>query len=134
MKRLKYLPKISTGLIFLLFLLANYLLFAGRKSETLQPAIILSSLPDFYQHVANFTISCILYASAGYAWLLMGVGLKYIIILGIIIIAANFIYELRIPLLNTRDIIDAYYGFTGTLVAFIFLFLVKKFGLKINPQ
>lgn len=134
MKKVKYLPKISTSLIFLLFLAVNYLLFAGRKSETFRPGFILALFPGFYQHVSNFTISCVLYTGVGYAWLLMGLSLKNIIIFGIVIIAANFIYELWIPLLNTRDLMDAYYGCAGTLVGFIFLLLVKKFGLKNNPK
>ena len=134
MKKLKYLPKIFTSSIFLLFLAANYLLFAGRKSESLRPDFILSLLPGFYSHVSNCTISCILYAGIGYAWLLMGLSLKNIIVFGIVIIAANFIYELWIPLLNTRDLMDAYYGCAGTVVGFVFLLLVKKFGLKINPK
>lgn len=134
MKKIKYLPKVATALLFLLFLVANYLLFAGRKSEVLQPAWILANFPDFYLHVANFTISCLLYSAIGYTWLLLGMNVKIVLILGIIIIAANFIYELWIPVLNTRDLIDAYYGCAGTAVGFVFLMLMKKFGLRLNPE
>ena len=123
----------ATALLFLLFLVANYLLFAGRRSSTLQSGWILDHLPGFYHHVANFSISCILYAGIGYAWLLSGTKVKSIIIFGIVIIAANFIYELVISTLNTRDLISAFYGLAGTVVGCIFLLLIRKFGLKINP-
>lgn len=134
MKKIKYLPKLVTSLLFLLFLVANYLLFAGRKSDALQSEWILAHLPDFYSHVANFTISCILYAGISYAWLMMGMSVKHIVVFGLVIIVANFIYELWILVLNTSDIVDAYYGFAGTLVGFVFLFFIKKFGLKLNPE
>ena len=134
MKKIKYLPKVATALLFLLFLVANYLLFAGRKSDALQSEWLLNHLPDFYQHVANFTISCILYAGIGYAWLMLGVHTKAILFFGITIIAANFIYELWIPVLNTRDVVDAVYGAAGTAIGFIFLMLIKKFGLRLNSE
>ncbi|MEO8824173.1 MAG: hypothetical protein ABI366_11440 [Ginsengibacter sp.] len=132
LKRLKYLPKMGTAFIFLILLVAAYLLFAGRKSDALQSGWILMHLPDFYIHVSNFTLSYILYASIGYVWLLIGIDLKKIIILGIIIIAINFIFELWIPVLNTRDVVDAYYGCVGTAFGFFFLFITKKLGLRPN--
>ncbi|WP_313111199.1 hypothetical protein [Aequorivita sediminis] len=61
-----------------------------------------------------------------------GVKFKYIVGLGIVILATNFIFELFINILNTPDIIDAYYGVTGTLFAFLFLFVSYKFGFKAN--
>jgi hypothetical protein len=134
MNKIKYIPKLGTALFFLVFLLVNFLIFSGRKSETLQPEFLLSHFPGFYHHVANFTISCMLYAITGYMWLLFGVTTKNIVILGVIFIALNFIYELWIPVLNTRDVVDAYYGCAGVLAAFIFLILIKKFGLKLNPK
>ncbi len=120
MKILKYIPKISTAILFLVLLILTYLLFSGRKSETLKVNWILHYFPDFYLHVSNFCISYILYSSIGYFWLLLGVSCRYIIGLGILFLLANFIYELWIPIINTRDIIDAWYGVTGTLIGFIF--------------
>jgi len=38
------------------------------------------------------------------------------------------------PVLNTKDIIDAYYGAGGALLGFTFLLLVKKYGLKLNDD
>lgn len=60
---------------------------------------------------------------------MMGVPLKAIGLLGIVIIIANLVYELWLPILNTRDIMDAYYGIAGTGIAFVYLTIIKKFGL-----
>lgn len=131
-KTLKYLPKLSTAILFLVLLILMFLLFSGRKSETLKANWILNYLPDFYQHVSNFCISYILYAGIGYIWVLLDVSYRYIIGMGILFLMANFIYELWIPIINTRDIVDAYYGVAGTFIGFIFLFLTKEFGIKLN--
>ena len=63
---------------------------------------------------------------------MLGLKISQITGFGLVIILANFIYELWIPILNTRDIVDAYYGTAGVTSAYIFLFLVKQFGLKAN--
>src|SRR5690554_4457879 len=114
-KNLKYVPKHTTSLLFFLLLGFVLILFSGRKSNFFKSDYILEILPGFYQHISNFSISYLLYAGIGYFWLLMGLKFQYIIFLGIAILAANFIYELFIPILNTTDIVDAYFGFAGTL-------------------
>lgn len=74
-----------------------------------------------------------LFAGAGYFWLMMGVKIRYIIFLGAAIVACNFIYELWINILNTPDIVDAYFGVAGVVLAYVFLFVTHSFGLKPNP-
>ncbi|MDN3724964.1 hypothetical protein QRD02_11260 [Aequorivita sp. SDUM287046] len=133
-KSLKYLPKAITSLSFLIFLLAIFFLFQGRKHEYFRIANIDAYLPDFYTHISNFSISCLLYAGIGYFWLMAGLRFKYIIGLGIAVLASNFIYEMFIGILNTPDIIDAYYGAVGTAFAFLFLLITWKYGLKPNPN
>lgn len=109
------------------------LLFFGRRSETVRQVWITDFLPGFYQHVSNLCISYTIYATAGYCWLLMGMRFKSIVALGIVIIFANFIYELFIPVLNDCDIVDAYFGLAGMIAGFVYLLLVHMFGLKANP-
>ena len=75
-----------------------------------------------------------LYSGIGYFWLMAGMRFRYTITLGGLLVACNFIYEMFIGVLNTPDIIDAYYGVAGTVVAFLFLLICKKFGFKLNPQ
>ncbi|QAA82977.1 hypothetical protein EI546_15180 [Aequorivita sp. H23M31] len=131
---LKFVPKAYTSIAFFLLLGAVLFLFWGRKSESFRSDFLLEVMPEFYQHISNFTISYLLYAGIGYFWLMMGIRFKYIIFFGIAFVLANFIYELFIPILNTPDIIDAYFGFAGTILGFFFLFFVKKYGLVINAK
>lgn len=132
---MKQLPKVTTAISFLIFLAVVFALFQGRKSEWIRLQNIDNFLPEFYSHISNFCLSYILYSGIGYFWIIAGVKFKYIVGLGIVILASNFIFELFINVLNTPDIIDAYYGVTGTLFALLFLFISYKFGFKaIKPE
>jgi len=132
---MKQLPKVTTAISFLIFLAVVFALFQGRKSEWIRLQNIDNFLPEFYSHISNFCLSYILYSGIGYFWIMAGVKFKYIVGLGIVILASNFIFELFINVLNTPDIIDAYYGVTGTLFALLFLFISYKFGFKaIEPE
>jgi len=132
---MKQLPKVTTAISFLIFLAVVFALFQGRKSEWIRLQNIDNFLPEFYSHISNFCLSYILYSGIGYFWIMAGVKFKYILGLGIVILASNFIFELFINVLNTPDIIDAYYGVTGTLFALLFLFISYKFGFKaIEPE
>ncbi len=132
--RLKYVPKIPTALSFIILLIVVFALFQGRKKEFFRLQHIDDLLPGFYTHISNFAISYLLYTGIGYFWLMAGVPFKHIIALGFALLAGNFIYELFIDILNTPDIIDAYYGVVGTLLAFLFLLISYKYGFKINSQ
>ena len=76
-------------------------------------------------HITNFTLSLLLCTFIGY--LLLSAGKKYIsnAVIGILLIIANFIYELLLPVLNTRDVIDALYGLAGVTVSLIYLFVIS---------
>ena len=132
---MKQLPKVTTAISFLIFLAVVFALFQGRKSEWIRLQNIDNFLPEFYSHISNFCLSYILYSGIGYFWIMVGVKFKYIVALGFVILASNFIFELFINVLNTPDIIDAYYGVAGTLFALLFLFISYKFGFKaIEPE
>lgn len=107
-----------------------YLLFSGRKTDSTRIKALLDIWPDFYQHISNFTISYILYSGIGFMWLMLGVQFKLIVGLGLLVLLCNFVYEMWIPILNTPDMVDAYYGFTGTVLAFVFLLITKEYGLR----
>lgn len=130
---MKYVPKHLTSLSFFLLFGTVSILFSGRKSESLRFDFLLDFMPDFYQHISNFSLSFLLYAGIGYFWLMMDVKSKYIIIFGLVLLLANLVYELFIPVLNTPDMVDAYFGFAGTFFGGLFLFFVKRFGLRSNP-
>lgn len=84
---------------------------------------------EINSHMTNFTLSMIFYLSVGYAWLLSGVKFRFIILIGVALVAGNFICETLMGFMNTPDIMDAVYGVVGTTVAFAYLLLTKQFGL-----
>ncbi|MCX0369614.1 hypothetical protein QTH27_08410 [Clostridium perfringens] len=48
------------------------------------------------------------------------------------LILGNFVYELFLSVINTKDIVDAMYGLAGCLLSFVYLALLKKYGLILN--
>ena len=85
-------------------------------------------------HITNFTLSLLLCTFIGY--LLLSAGKKYIsnAVIGILLIIANFIYELLLPVLNTRDVVDALYGLAGVTVSLIYLFVISRYGFVKEKQ
>ncbi|RYZ45111.1 MAG: hypothetical protein EOO14_26180 [Chitinophagaceae bacterium] len=134
MPALKYVPKLWTALLFLLLLAGAFCLFLGRKEGFFRLHFANPPFADYHHHISNFSISFLLYAGIGYLWLLAGVGIKPIMLLGAALILVNLVYEWWLPVLNTRDVVDAYYGVAGTLIAGLFLWLVKAVGLTIHRK
>ena len=134
MPALKYVPKLWAALLFLLLLAGAFCLFLGRKKVAFRLRLTSPAFADYHQHISNFSISFLLYAGIGYLWLLAGVRMVHIIGLGAALMLSNLAYEWWLPVLNTRDAVDAYYGIAGALVAFLFLWLVKQVGLTLNKQ
>ena len=79
-------------------------------------------------HITNFTISLMLCTLIGY--LLLCYRKKYltIIIIGLILISMNLIYETILPFINTIDLIDAVYGILGVIISLIYLLFIDKKG------
>ena len=79
-------------------------------------------------HITNFTISLMLCTLIGY--LLLCYRKKYwaIIIIGLILISTNLIYETILPFINTIDLIDAVYGILGVIISLIYLLFIDKKG------
>ncbi|MBO5530423.1 MAG: hypothetical protein J5970_03400 [Bacilli bacterium] len=79
-------------------------------------------------HITNFTISLMLCTLIGY--LLLCYRKKYwaIIIIGLILISTNLIYETILPFINTIDLIDAVYGILGVIISLIHLLFIDKKG------
>lgn len=83
-------------------------------------------------HISNFSLSILFYLFYGYIIILFDVKFRYVIALGISLILGNFIYELFLSIINIKDIIDAIYGLVGCLLSFVYLALLKKYGLILN--
>ncbi len=131
-KSLKYIPKIGTSIGYFLLLIISMLLFFGKKFPSLEIKPLLNILPDFYNHISNFTLSFLIYITIGYVGLMAGMKTKHLIIIGILFVLLNLIIELFISILNTPDMIDAVYGIFGTIVGLIFLLIAKKYGFVKN--
>lgn len=66
-------------------------------------------------------------------WLMIGVSFRIIFGLGAVLVLANWIYELLLPVLNVPDVIDAWYGTAGTIAGLVVLWPIKRFGLRAVP-
>ena len=83
---------------------------------------------EINSHITNFIISLMLCTLIGY--LLLCYRKKYwaIIIIGLILISTNLIYETILPFINTIDLIDAVYGILGVIISLIYLLFIDKKG------
>ena len=109
----RFAPRLPVALMHLLLLGAVFALFAGRKPGMFRSETILSAVPGFYSHISNFCLSYILYAGIGFMWLMMGVPVRKLALAGLALAFANVVYETFLPVLNTRDPVDAVYGVAG---------------------
>lgn len=132
LKSLKYVPKIWTALSYPLLLLISLTLLFGRNYENIRIGSLLKLIPDFYNHISNFSLCFIIYITIGYVGIMFGMTFKNIILIGTFILFLSLIIELLIPLLNTPDKTDAAFGILGVLVGFAFLSAIKNYGLKKN--
>lgn len=130
----RFQPRLPATVVHMLLLGVVGVLFAGRKPGIFRSEAILSLIPGFYMHISNFALSYVLYAGIGFMWLMMGVPMRLLAAAGLALALANIAYELFLPLLNTRDPIDAVYGVAGTLLAFVWLWVLHRFGMKELPD
>ena len=89
---------------------------------------VLVITKEINSHITNFIISLMLCTLIGY--LLLCYRKKYwaIIIIGLILISTNLIYETILPFINTIDLIDAVYGILGVIISLIYLLFIDKKG------
>ena len=86
-------------------------------------------------HISNFSLSLLVYLSIGSSWLTFGVKFRFVAILGVFMIVANFICETLLVFINTVDIVDAIYGTIGIILVFIYCYYVNNNGLiEINSE
>ena len=129
MQKLK--PKLFTTISFVtVFLLCLVLVVIRWLNIFNKNILVVNKIVN--SHITNFTLSVMLCVLIGY--LLLAAGKKYItnIIVGVLLVLANFIYETFLSILNTTDIIDAVYGFLGVLISLIYLYFISKFGFEID--
>ncbi len=127
---LRFQPSPWAATMHLLLFAGVFALFLGRKPGAFHSQAIADAAPGFYSHVFNLSLSWFLYAGVGFLWLAIGVPMRHLALAGLALVMANVAYECLLPLMNTRDPMDAAYGVAGTLLAFAWLWIVRRFGLK----
>ena len=125
MQTLKQKSFITTSLLSIFALC--FLLVIIRWINIFNEDVYVISVAINY-HITNFTLSLMMCTLIGY--LLLLVGKKYVstIMVGILLIVVNFIYEIFLPVLNTTDIIDALYGLVGVVISLVYLYFIDKYG------
>lgn len=131
-KSLKYVPKIWVALSYLILLAISLILVFGRNFENIRIGGLLKLMPNFYNHISNFSLCFIIYIIIGYVGVMFGMTIKNIFFVGIFILLVNLIIELFLPFLNTPNKMDAVFGISAVFLGFVYLFLIKKYGLKKN--
>jgi hypothetical protein len=122
-------PRLWAALAFLALMAGFSALVLGRKLTALRFEALLALDPGFYSHVSNLAIAGLLVAGIGYAWLMLGVGLRGVLVLAATVAAVNVAWELWLPLLNTRDPRDAVYGLIGVGIATVGLGVMDRWGM-----
>lgn len=124
----KYSTKKPFLIVYLAIILLCILLTLGRWYSVFNHDFVVIHA-EVHSHISNLCLSMIAYVGIGYSWLLSGIKFRFIIALGVILIAGNFFCETLMGFMNTTDIIDAIYGTFGILAAYVYLFFTNKYGL-----
>lgn len=124
----KYRPKSPYVAAYIVIIGVGALLTIGRWFSVFNHDFVIINA-EVHSHISNLSISLIAYAGIGYAWLLFGTKFRYIVVLGVLFIAGNFVCETVMTFLNTTDLLDAVYGTVGVLLVFPYLLLTKRYGL-----
>lgn len=132
---INYTLKFAWRVFYFLTIAMVSILFFTRSHEFWLTTPIISSL-SIGQHISNFALSYLIISITGVLNLIVHgtKSLKFVFAIGLTFIIANCIYELLLPVLNTRDVVDMYYGIGGTTIATIMLVLTANFGLKKNDR
>ena len=124
-------PTYSTSIYLMRLLILCFILVVIRWINTFNSDIFVIN-QTINSHITNFTLSVLLCVLIGYLLQLFGKKYNSNIIVGMVIILSNFIYEIFLPILNTTDIVDAVYGLVGTIISLIYLYIISKYGFKPN--
>ena len=119
----KTITTISVVFIFLLCFILGIIRWINIFNEN-----VFVITKEINSHITNFNISLMLCTLIGY--LLLCYRKKYwiIVIVGLVLISINLIYETIFPFINTVDLIDAVYGAVGVIISLIYLLFIHKKG------
>ena len=126
---LKYKQKTWVTLSLLGVYIFCFVLVIMRWMNTFNKTIYVVN-ENINSHITNFTLSLLLCTLIGYFMFLAGKKYRFIFITGCLLIISNFIYEMFLPVLNTKDIVDALYGMIGVIASLVYLYFVGKYGIE----
>lgn len=127
MKQLKQKNSVTVTLLCIFALCFGLVIV--RWINIFNPAVCVIN-QSINSHITNFTLSVLLCVLIGYFLLLYGKRFRWVCLVGLLLLLANFIYELCLPILNTTDPIDAIYGLAGVLISLAYLYWMSKFGFE----
>lgn len=128
---LQYIPKIWATIVYLIMTMITLTIYLSKNLEL----DFFKWIPtNFYLHVSNFSISLLFCLGVGYFWLLHGVKFRVVTMLSGAIVIANILCETVMVFMNTVDLVDAFYGIIGTVLAYVFLVIVSIFGIYVNEE
>lgn len=125
----RFRPNIKGVVLFYLVLLLPLVLLLGK----IRPAYRLHFIPDgneFYSHVSNFVISCLLLSVVSFVWILQGAPFRVLVYAGLVLAAINISVEYFVTVLNTPDPADAWYGLAGIFFSLAVMWLVRRKGTR----
>lgn len=122
-------PKRATTISFVTIYLFCLVLIGLRWIHIFNETVFVVN-EEITSHITNFTLSVLLCLLIGY--FLLSVGKKYRtnVIAGVLLVCANWIYEMWLPILNTTDPIDAVYGTVGVLISLVYLYFIGRYGFE----
>lgn len=132
--KITYKIKQSYKVVQLLLIFFGFVLTIIRWLNVFNSNFVVIN-SEINSHVSNFSLSLLAYLAIGSAWLTSGIRFRFVTILGIFMVVANFICETLMGFMNTVDIVDAIYGTVGTMIVFIYLYFLNSDGLiQINSD
>ncbi|MBZ2175608.1 hypothetical protein K8M07_10210 [Schnuerera sp. xch1] len=132
--KIKYKIKKSYKIAQLLLISIGFILTIIRWSNAFNNNVVVIN-SEITSHISNFSLSLLAYLAIGSSWITSGVKFRFVTVLGIFMIAANFICETLMGFMNTVDIVDAIYGTVGVMLVFIYFYFLNNKGLiEINSD
>lgn len=124
----KYEAKKRYLIIYLCLIAIDAFCILSRWLNSIDSKIKL--LPGFLlSHITDLALCMMVLLIIGFVILCFGGRLRIVSIAALLIAVLGIIYECFLPFLNTPDIWDAVFGFSGTAVAYIYLIMLKRNGL-----
>ncbi len=115
---------------FVIFALSGIFTMGGYIDPTWRLGFIESALPGFYSHTSNLVLSACLVLFYALARLISGGRLWEIAAFTLLVVAANYVYEVFLTLWNTKDPMDAHYGAAGALITFALMAAIGRWGMR----